>query len=429
MSPMFSWKANLGELAQFIYLLHQIHEGHGGRDNSLLLKDVEWDNTRATPIWNVSLNGQTISVRPIPGGKGIGRRLWLGITHDMHDPQTNDTQPTFIIKDIWRHERRLHTENIILNKIHKKGFVPGVVYPISAGPIDVPTVSGSEGLRRKERIITASTGLPLSACESVLEFLKTIFDLVETHEQVLRRGVLHQDLNWENVLCKPQHFIKNKNEIKHPTINELLGGCGGNPLCLLANFDNARVIKKKYDFTERESSLLLQTSMFVALELSYGRKAYDMLRHSGISPNNSQWIGLEGDILTAYRRVYGYARYDYYNQQMLNSAVSAKTIPFEDNTRISHQPHHDIESVYWIILWFLMEAQPTKASLEHLAAGLRGILEANASPGVPKSFWFIERHGPLLLHALVQVSGNPILAFPRSLQKAIVESHISYGKR
>ncbi|GJJ09008.1 hypothetical protein Clacol_003229 [Clathrus columnatus] len=382
MSPNFSWKEDLNELVLFIYSLRYGYQEQVGRDKTYTLHDINWQDIKATPTWHISSNPSTTNeVRPMFARKGkTGRRTWLGIgrelSHSTPLTAVASKSKIRIVKDMWRDERRRFVECELLDLIHEEVFVPGVVRHIRAEPVEKLTVYDTEdGSRIKDRVILASTGLRLSACESVLEFLKVMYDLVETHEQVLNRGVLHRDLSWFNVLCKPEHFITNGQDnnkhptisksqgSKHPTIAELLDKSGGvnDPLCLLTDFDNACRTEGKVPTgaTERTG-----TPMFMACELLYGQKVYEMLYTDPVPPVNSNQFDLEGDVLEAYLRVYGQTRYDAYNEDLISYLSGVKESegihPYvAGDFSLSHQPHHDMESVYWIIIWFLTKAWPT----------------------------------------------------------------------
>jgi hypothetical protein len=97
--------------------------------------------------------------------------------------QTNIASSSRVVKDMWRDERRRFEEEAILNKIHRHGFVQGVVRVAASGPLpDVyieRNVGGQPRRRSKRRLIMGSTGNRLSACESVLQFLKVMYDALE----------------------------------------------------------------------------------------------------------------------------------------------------------------------------------------------------------------------------------------------------------
>ncbi|GJJ08996.1 hypothetical protein Clacol_003217 [Clathrus columnatus] len=231
-SPVFRWKDSLDEFIQFVYTLYFNYENDIGRDKSYTLHGVMWQQqpkaVNASARWRVSFDGRTNEVQRIFARKGKGRRTWLGIGQEINEFSTVTNTPEKdrirIVKDMWRDTSRRFKESEILNHIHKDGYIAGVVRHISASPVSELTVADPiKGDRMKERVVMASTGLRLSACESVLDFLKVMYDLVETHEQLLvKRGVLHRDISWYNVLCKPEHFIGHDKVIEHPTIGKIL---------------------------------------------------------------------------------------------------------------------------------------------------------------------------------------------------------------
>lgn len=80
-----------------------------------------------------------------------------------------------MVKDMWRDNSRQYEEGALLYCIHENGFVSGVVRLISDGIFNDLTA----GNWTKHQLVMGSTGLRLSACKSVLNFFKVIYDTIE----------------------------------------------------------------------------------------------------------------------------------------------------------------------------------------------------------------------------------------------------------
>ncbi|GJJ11293.1 hypothetical protein Clacol_005525 [Clathrus columnatus] len=236
--------------------------------------------------------------------RGTGRRTWIGIGREIEESSTvvdtSEKVRVRVVKDIWRDTSGRFTESQILVQIHEDKYVAGVTRHISVGTVNELTVTDHlQGNRVKERVVMGSTGLRLSACGSVLEFLKVMYNLVETHEQlVVKRRVLHRDISWYNVLCQPEHFIGDDNVTDHATIGKLLRkeGKEREPLCLLTDFDNASLMEDDNPVVAAQKT---GTPMFIACELSYGSFADRLMREANVvfAPNQ---FSLKGKALEAY---------------------------------------------------------------------------------------------------------------------------------
>ncbi|GJJ08987.1 hypothetical protein Clacol_003208 [Clathrus columnatus] len=219
-SPEFSREASLKKHIHFIHSPRQTRIGGLGQGYFLkTLRDWKWQGNNVISIFHAASNSGINKGQLTFARNGLRRASWLSAGQGSDDSLAagNDSRIRFWGRGPRRFRRGFSTQ------IHDK-FIPGVVRRISTEPIDNLTVKGSTRTwnRIKDRVVMTSTGLRLSSCESILEFFKVMYDLVETHEQVLERGVLHRDINWYSVLCKPQHFIDGTAVVDYPTIGKLL---------------------------------------------------------------------------------------------------------------------------------------------------------------------------------------------------------------
>ncbi|GJJ08993.1 hypothetical protein Clacol_003214 [Clathrus columnatus] len=198
-----------------------------------------------------------------------------------------------------------------------------------------------------------------------------MYDLVETQQQILERSVLRQTFNWDTALCNPQRFTKDAPVLDCSTMGKIPGEEDKESLCS-TDFKNAC-------FTANQNfSGILKTTwmpMFMACELLYGKGSYEMLCQYHIPPVTLDQFVLEGNVLELYMKICGQRRYDSYNNwlQSVLSGVVKEVHPFATGDfTISNQPHHDMESVYWIILWFLVTSWPNEVALEDLNLSISG---------------------------------------------------------
>ena len=92
---------------------------------------------------------------------------------------------------------------------------------------------------------------------------------------------------------------------------------------------------------------------------------------------------LTGEALRLYTTVYGQDRYDRFNDQPESgtchrgypSRLVRRYLDIEDLPAFVHRPEHDVESVYWTMVYALLRAQPVAAPREDYA------------PAPSASFW------------------------------------------
>ncbi|KAF8587755.1 hypothetical protein K439DRAFT_1544714 [Ramaria rubella] len=351
-SMKYSWdsEGTLERLFQFVY------SNYLCRDHDTTLAVSSTDNNNYTR-WQVS-HGHTIyDMAPLVARRGASRRTWLTIGWILGAEHT----VTRIIKDMWRDDNWPCDEGSFLEKIHKDGPVPGVVRLAAHGPVNNLVVGTSPDTRSKRRLIMASTGQRLSTCRSVLHFLKVMYDAIEesyaAHQHMVDQKVLHRDLSWYNILCYPAHHIGGK-PVARPCIAELLSEDNPESCCLITDFDNAADIEDESsvaDLTQTKG-----TSMFIAVDMSGGLAAHERIAPHAI---NEATFCLEGDTRESYINSYGTDTYDTFNE-FIHSLATGNIPEIEPSGPVIHKPFHDVESVYWNIVWFLTRAWPENSDAE-----------------------------------------------------------------
>ena len=170
-SEEYSWRtANAVRLLfKFVLTFYYFQES---RDATMMYLNPSTKH----PRWSLSMSGGNYQVIPIFTRKGAGRRTWIALGTETG---SSDSRGNLIIaKDMWRDEARRFEEDVLLEKAHLNGFIPGVVRLANKMHLDLNVTEGKQQ-RTKRRIIMGSSGSPLSSCTSVLHFLKVIYDAVE----------------------------------------------------------------------------------------------------------------------------------------------------------------------------------------------------------------------------------------------------------
>ncbi|EJD52413.1 hypothetical protein AURDEDRAFT_158140 [Auricularia subglabra TFB-10046 SS5] len=223
----------------------------------------------------------------------------------------------------------------------------------------------------------ASIGEPLSQCETPRELLYTAYDLLETYDHLWDEEVMHCDISWFNVMCKPRHYLGDKPATQdRPCIRKLMQHVGhpdGQPLVssvLLADLDLA--VDMKQD--ERHGLLRerMGTPMFISSELCSFQAIYykpihyttlSALRHAlrrvekhplGPTLINVAFPSDNGNFMANLKKVI----------QLEKKRTRTISLP----ERPIHNPRHDAESMFWVYLWAFMRARPRGAPLESDAA-------------------------------------------------------------
>ncbi|KZV87641.1 hypothetical protein EXIGLDRAFT_620387 [Exidia glandulosa HHB12029] len=127
-----------------------------------------------------------------------------------------------VVKVSYQDTQGKFKEGELLDRVHADGWLPGVVRHTfwereearKVGDVTLPDNDPNRIVRVKETIHLGSVGDPLSQCSTPLQMLKVAYDAAETHLQLLKRGVLHRDLSWFNILwyvTSPTIFTRRSN--------------------------------------------------------------------------------------------------------------------------------------------------------------------------------------------------------------------------
>ncbi|TBU25404.1 hypothetical protein BD311DRAFT_790439 [Dichomitus squalens] len=349
------------------------------RDHFLWDDTIGWihgESLADPPTWKVNVQGQWYTHgRFVFVGEPWGRRTTILRVSD-------DDGGEIVIKEVYRHHQRRCKEEEILAHVHGDGDVLGVVRLKGAEHVTTNNETikcaarGEETVRTKERFALFDSGSCLLDAKTVNDLLEAVYDALEVHRTVLlERKVLHRDMSLYNFLMYPKWGGVSGRPVSEKTpvsIRDVLLGSKRPaeerfPACLLIDFDNAaRVQVTGGELKERTG-----TPIFIARSVSLGRviTATDSLRGTPMPR-------LTDDALNLYIAVHGQERYDRYNDQPGAPECHGGRPPTEnpddvDDAKLPafvHRPEHDVESVYWTMVYALLGVQPVASPREDYAS-------------------------------------------------------------
>ncbi|KAJ3481248.1 hypothetical protein NLI96_g7778 [Meripilus lineatus] len=286
-----------------------------------------------------------------------------------------------VIKDAFPALERSRIELDLLRYVHRNGILPGVVRlmfdddqasfpPLKTIHFTDESRSSSDD-RVKIRLFMGSSGHSIWEARTVKDILMAVFDVLEVLRALcLRLNVLHRDLSPGNILLYPKHHpdtLKDKNLIESPPlfISQILNrekehGGKDRATGLLIDFDHAiKLISEPGEMDNKDRTQTIGTEIYVARTVSRGALRYDY-PPIGDFPMPA----LEGEVKELYKFAYGEEEYDHYCDApgtVHGSKPFVRTLipPIESELPpFIHKPHHDAESLYWVLLDVLLHVQP-----------------------------------------------------------------------
>ncbi|KAF8656847.1 hypothetical protein AX16_002394 [Volvariella volvacea WC 439] len=162
-----------------------------------LIKIIQVER-RQLAYYTIRLGEKEFVLLPISTGWGNGRKPFVALASDGTSNKT-----TRVFKMAWYKKNQLGRESTILKKLEG---MPGVVQIDRELSVDVIEAQGQDDKHRTRSLLAMKTmGSPLGSCGSVLEFLETMFDLLEVLRFLVQeKEILHRDVSWMNVLITPK---------------------------------------------------------------------------------------------------------------------------------------------------------------------------------------------------------------------------------
>ncbi|KZV79453.1 hypothetical protein EXIGLDRAFT_782324 [Exidia glandulosa HHB12029] len=311
-----------------------------------------------------------------------GRCTWAAFeVPDPDDATSYAGKPsTGFLKSSYQDASKTKKETQYLDIAHKGTWLPGLVrhWPVAQVGDVIPETREEYVKRQKEIVHLASLGDPLNKCTSVLHLLKVFYDAIETHFRLYKeRGVIHRDLSWFNILCNPWHDPKTTPEggksVQEdiPCIEQILtGDAAKEPCALLVDLDHSA----GYEPGKRVATgarVRTGTPMFMACELSSSTKGLvygdTSLKRLGRKLRAVEELGpvferaFPGDDGTFMEKFQLVLKAE---EERIETGVNVTTDP-----QTAHLPRHDMESVFWVLLWCLVRACPEGAAFEDVKDG------------------------------------------------------------
>lgn len=277
------------------------------------------------------------------------------------------------LKTSWQDCSSRFFETLLLQRAHNDAWLPGLVRhwhetsTIDPSPITLHLPPSPHTARVQELVHLASVGQPLSQCRSALHLLKVIYDATETHLRLLGKGILHGDMSWFNILCNPWHDKKTLGVRPVaegvPCIDYILTADKekSRPRALILDLDHAAISKVLYGKNYKGRQEKTGTPMFVAVELS---------SKSPIVSGRHSLTAIIDRLATLDRPEYAELRKRAFPDDDFQFMARFRHVASEEDKRIAanieaftdpdtpHRPHHDVESLYWVLLWAFSRACP-----------------------------------------------------------------------
>lgn len=290
----------------------------------------------------------------------------------------------------WQRVTARETESAMLTHLHKNGWVPGLVRHHEQSSFRATNVlhhpAGVGAGRVKEVFHLGSVGQPLSQCETAGELLDVMYDLIETHAHMCELDILHRDVSWYNVLCKPRHLLKLQpalNECKvldRPCIKRLFGDPNGESSVLLTDLDHAVMLENGNPPVALANGQMVGTPMFISCEISNNGPGFNFPEQSFIQLQecledaetnltifHEAFPKGDGDFMAKFERVVAaeLKRSQSAANEGLFKTTSSNTGP---RPAPRHDRRHDAESIYWVFLWAFARARPANANRDESKA-------------------------------------------------------------
>ncbi|KAF8519935.1 hypothetical protein JB92DRAFT_3112012 [Gautieria morchelliformis] len=357
-SATFSWNHsydNHHALFQYIYALYYPESGANLQPCQFTnLKPIQPPKITTAaiglkPSFNYAVRDVEYSVFDLFHGSGFSRQVYVGLGATA--TRSTGIPKVIVLKVYCRDVTRRFREEEILQEIHKDGYLPGVPRiskDASERPFQFP--GHKDHTREACMVPLTTTGESLSKCKDVLQFLKAMYDLTEVHRVLVEtKGILHRDISWANILINYQHFEgPDEIDLNIPFIDRILNQRVPKVQVLLTDFDNAMKIHGTgHRHAPDEAKLAEQrgitgTPAFIA----------EVLAHPSLSVELFPFQRLEtlNDTIPHPR-----TDRDSSDKQFFQQVATYKRL---DDEHVSHQAIHDAESIFWVIVFFMVRANP-----------------------------------------------------------------------
>ncbi|EJD48500.1 hypothetical protein AURDEDRAFT_183410 [Auricularia subglabra TFB-10046 SS5] len=334
-----------------------------------------------TARWNFKAGPgaeEEFCIEPVYSSPHPGKMTWAGLTTCHHPAGGSDAtkahgdEAVGFYKISWQNEAvNKISEGELLDLAHADSWLPGLVRPWDhwreGGPGQ--SVSNTDETRVKDVLHLASVGQPFSQCGSVREMLDAIFDATCTILGLCKRGIMHRDLSWYNVLIKALHdpaLSARYPEKKVASVDEvpcikyvLTGDRTAEPFALVTDLDLAVKFEPDVSRKYRGPRGAVGTPMFISLERA-SKKPQLRVHNSGEDLED-----LKDKLLKVEKFPEFFSRAfpsnDGFDRFISGGFAAEKEREGKTRTPLrdyGHHPRHDVESLFWILYWGLARACP-----------------------------------------------------------------------
>jgi len=179
-SPTYGWsKTDFNPLLRYVIAVYK-SESERDKDCFTYVQGTE-------QIWTIKL-GEVLTVRPFYATYPPGRATWVAAGF-------NEEGERRLVKVSNIDVNVRSSEQDLYEKAHSKGWIPGLARAVETKVISsTPVTEGEVPIaRRKTAVVLGSTGEPLNNCGSVFEFLKVMYDALQStlHNPLVRVAIPH----------------------------------------------------------------------------------------------------------------------------------------------------------------------------------------------------------------------------------------------
>ncbi|KAL5522465.1 hypothetical protein ACEPAG_8481 [Sanghuangporus baumii] len=343
------------------------------------LADVIAMKTRTIGLYSAKLRGRQFRLLPILS-RADGRKPFvaLGVSEDDQDVR--------VFKYSWYRTVDCWREHKLLQELQD---APGIVRlddELSDASLET-NAADSCGLDEESRVcgllVLRTIGYPLCACESVLEFLETMYDLLEVLRYLTQeKNILHRDVSWSNILIRPKEYCdlretgvvkgswrrsgtndKHGTSHKYRFVSDIFEEDRWEVRVALTDFDNASYVRD-------EPGASVGTPMFMAEDVLSTRNSSAMTPFSRISRKVLDQA-LNGCV-DKYADYQEKREWDEFYEHF--TELRWKIEPKEDNDNallqsFRHGAVHDAESVVYLCLLFFNRLWPFDEYIERSEIG------------------------------------------------------------
>lgn len=302
--------------------------------------------------WQVKLHDAVYVTRPLSRSRPPGSCSCVFFGYKVGDPSK-----LYIIKDRWTFDDVQFLECDLFYEAHADGTVPGLVKLDNHQVVCQMDADGKTMV--KHRYVTSNVGQPVTQCESVFEFLCLTYDLVVTHQMMCERDILHRHVDIQNVLRNMQ---EGESTDKH--IGSILNLPSLRPYALLTGLSHGA---KMSEMGEKEpEGSRMGSPMFIALEVA----GASPIQHPVMAMppwNHIEYIkehisGMENVVEPHFFEHLRNTLQDYIKHSTSETlgVMSSKN----RSERITQEPRHDVESMFWSLCFLLCRANPARVASE-----------------------------------------------------------------